>query len=157
MRILKYLKRLRGFICGLIVGAAGVTMVFSAAASGGIKSAVFNSNKVILDGKELYLNGQQMVSIVKDGDINMANFMPVRGVLEAMGYTVDWDGVKKSVIVTSNYNAESTVIDAKNMPAYNVWLNTQKQQLANAAVEIKKLTNKQAVESACVKLATGQV
>lgn len=82
----------------------GITTVFGA---GGIKSALFNTNKVILDGKILNLNGQQMISVVKDGERNASNYMPVRGVLEAMGYKVDWDSSRSAVVVSSNTNSNT--------------------------------------------------
>lgn len=40
-----------------------------------------------------------MVSIVKDGENDASNYMPVRAVLEGMGYSVAWDSSKNAVIV----------------------------------------------------------
>lgn len=91
----------KSFVAGIIIATVGVSAVFAA---GGIKSASFNSYKVILDGKELDLGGQQMISVVKDGEQDASNYMPVRGVLEAMGYKAEWDGQGKAVIVTSPQN-----------------------------------------------------
>lgn len=91
----------KSFVAGIIIATVGVSALFAA---GGIKSASFNSYKVILDGKELDLGGQQMISVVKDGEQDASNYMPVRGVLEAMGYKAEWDGQGKAVIVTSPQN-----------------------------------------------------
>lgn len=77
--------------------------------TGGIKSVSFNSSKVILDGKELDLGGQQMISIVKDGEQDACSYMPVCGVLQAMGNNVDWNGQKQAFIVTS---PQSGIINA---------------------------------------------
>ncbi len=89
----------KSFIAGVIIASVGTSVVFAA---GGIKSASFNSNKVIYNGKELDLKGFQMISVVKDEEINASNYMPVRAVLEAMGYTVDWDGENNAVIIEDN-------------------------------------------------------
>lgn len=86
----------KGFAAGLLVGVVGLTTVFAA---GGIKSSAFNTNKVSFNGKELDLSGNQMISVVKDGEDNSSNYMPVRAVLEQMGYKVDWDGNTNTVII----------------------------------------------------------
>lgn len=77
----------------------------------GVKSAGFNSNRIILDGEELDLGGQQMISVVKDGEQDASNYMPVRGVLEAMGYTVGWDRQNEAVIATYSWNEEENEIE----------------------------------------------
>lgn len=92
-------KEIKGFIAGLLVSTVGLTSVF---ASVGIKSAQFNSNKVIFNGKTLDLSSQQMISVIKDGEENMSNYMPVRAVLEQMGYNVDWNSDTQSVIINSH-------------------------------------------------------
>lgn len=92
----------KSFASGAIVATVGVATVFGA---GSIQSAAFNANKVTLDGKALDLSSQPMVSVVKDGETAFSNYMPVRGVLEQMGYKVDWDSENSTVVVTSPGNA----------------------------------------------------
>jgi len=95
---------IKSFAFGLIVATIGLTTVF---ASTGIKSATFNENKVIFNGKELDIRSTQMISVIKDGESNVNNYMPVRTILEQMGYTVEWDGVNKAVIITGQRENES--------------------------------------------------
>lgn len=80
---------------------AGVLVIGTAFAAGsGIQSATFNATKVSLDGKVLPLQNP-LVSIVKAGEKNASNYMPLRELLESMGYTVEWDGGANMVCLTS--------------------------------------------------------
>ena len=90
---------IKGFIAGLLIGALGITSAFAA---GGIKSAEYNANRILFNGKELDLKGRQLISIIGDDEVDTRNYMPVRGVLEALGYTVDWDETTNTVIVTAS-------------------------------------------------------
>ncbi len=89
---------LKGLVTGVVIGAIGLTTVFAA---GSIKTATFNENQVIYNGQALTLS-QPMVSVVKEGEKNASNYMPVRAVLEAMGYTVDWDSSRNAVVINCN-------------------------------------------------------
>ncbi len=108
---------MKKFVAGLLVGLLiSTTAVFGA---GVIKSAQYNTNKVIFNGETLALN-QPLISVVEEGSSNASNYMPVRAVLEGMGYTVNWDDTQKAVVVdspkssavpesvTSNNNLQST-------------------------------------------------
>lgn len=95
---------LKSFLAGLLVGSFCITGVFAA---GGIKSTAFNSNKVTYNGKELNLSSNQMVSVVKDGEENPSNYMPVRAILEQMGYKVDWDNNTKTVVIMDSFIDDS--------------------------------------------------
>jgi hypothetical protein len=57
------------------------------------------------DGMQLCVNGKYIVLKGSDSMIvtEGRSFVPVRVVTELLGYTVDWDGVKKEVAIT-NYN-----------------------------------------------------
>ncbi len=90
---------IKGFIVGLFVSVVGVATAF---ASGGIRTAEFNSNKVIFNGKQLDLSSQQLISVVKDGESSVSNYMPVRAVLEQMGYNVGWDSPTNSITISHN-------------------------------------------------------
>ncbi len=91
-------QHLKWFIAGVMVGAIGLTTAFAA---GSVKTATFNENQVIYNGQTLSLS-QPMVSVVKEGEKNASNYMPVRAVLEAMGYTVDWDSSKNAVVINGD-------------------------------------------------------
>ena len=88
--------KLKYFAAGLAAGLIGLTTVYAA---GGIGSAQFNANKVVYNGQQLDLSSAQMVSIVKEGEQNASNYMPVRAVLEQMGYEVSWDGATNTVSI----------------------------------------------------------
>lgn len=134
---------IKGFIAGFLAATVGMTTLFAA---GGIKSATFNSNKVIFDGRELNLGGQPLISVVKDGEVNASNYMPVRGVLEAMGYNVNWDGERKAVIVSSKGTAvmptpaNRVVVGFVQMGAESDWrvsvTNSVKQACMDAGFEL---------------------
>ena len=93
-------KRYGMLITGIVIGAMLAASVTAIAAS--ILSADYNANKVIFDGKELELE-RPLISVIDDEmtDGAFANYMPVRAVLEAMGYSVAWDSANSSVIVTT--------------------------------------------------------
>lgn len=88
----------KSLIIGLIIGSIGITTVFAA---GGIKSAAFSNAKVTLNGVEISLSNS-LVSIVKDDEEDAKLYMPVRELLENLGYTVNWDGAEASVNLISN-------------------------------------------------------
>ena len=96
-------QELKGFVAGVLVMAVGMGTAYAA---GGIQTAEFNSNKVSFNGKQLELS-QPMISVVKEGDANASNYMPVRAVLEAMGYQVDWDSQNNTVVIRG-HNKEVT-------------------------------------------------
>lgn len=106
-------QHLKWFIAGVMVGAIGLTTAFAA---GNIKSATFNDNQVIYNGQTLSLS-QPMVSVVKEGEKNASNYMPVRAVLEAMGYTVDWDSSRNAVVINGNGTTE--ILDPEMEKAVN--------------------------------------
>lgn len=88
---------LKSFIMGAIVATVGTATVFAA---GGIKSAEYNQSKVFFDGKEIELSSP-MISVVKEGETAFSNYMPVRTVLEAMGYEVEWDAATQAVKINT--------------------------------------------------------
>ena len=129
---------LKGFITGIMVGAIGLTTAFAA---GSIKSAIFNENQVIYNGQALPL-AQPMVSVVKEGEKNASNYMPVRAVLEAMGYTVDWDSSKNAVVINGNGTTE--ILDPEMQKAVdeftketNEYIAAENPEVAQAIERIK--------------------
>lgn len=98
---------IKAFLCGLIIGSVGVTGVVAA---GNIKSAVYNSNKVVFNGKVLDLSDTPMISVIDDKETNTSNYMPVQPVLEQMGYDVDWNGDTNTV----NIKNKASVVAQRN-------------------------------------------
>ena len=94
---MKSLRDLRIFAMGLVVGLLLIgTTVYAASA---IRSATFNDVSVIFNGTELEL-AMPLISVVTEENPGaISNYMPVRAVLEAMGYAVDWDGANNAVLV----------------------------------------------------------
>jgi len=82
-------------VVALCVGGASAS-----SAPSGISSAEFNENKVLYNGEELDLSSQPMISVVNEGEVYFSNYMPVRAVLERMGYKVDWDDETNTVMVS---------------------------------------------------------
>ena len=98
-------KGIKLFILGLTLGVL-MSIGVTAFANSVISSAVFNNNKVIFNGTELDLD-MQLISVTLDGQTNVINYMPVRAILEGMGYTVGWDSVNNAVLVNSG---QATVV-----------------------------------------------
>ncbi|MDR2167124.1 MAG: copper amine oxidase N-terminal domain-containing protein [Clostridiales bacterium] len=95
---MKKIKNVQMFVMGLVVGLLLVgTTVFAATA---IASATFNDTRVIFNGEVLDLP-QPLISVILEGQTNVINYMPVRAVLEAMGYVVDWDGENNAILVST--------------------------------------------------------
>lgn len=91
---------LKSLVAGILIGSVGITTAFAA---GGIKKANFSNTTVTLDGKQIPLNNS-LVSIVKDGEKDSKLYMPVREILEHIGYDVNWNEKNNSVDLTSSKN-----------------------------------------------------
>lgn len=89
-------------LAGFLVGAAVIGTTF--AAGSGIQSAVFNTTKVALDGTLIPLKSA-LISVTLDGQNNSSNYMPLRELLETLGYTVEWDGTANTVNLYSPKDA----------------------------------------------------
>ena len=118
-------QHLKSFVAGIIVGVIGLTTVFAA---GSIKTAIFNENQVIYNGQTLSLS-QPMVSVVKEGEKNASNYMPVRAVLEAMGYAVDWDSSRNAVVINGNGTTET--LDPKMEIAVNEFTKKMNEEMTS--------------------------
>jgi len=116
---MKKLKRIGTLATGIIIGIV-LSVATTVFAAGVIKSAVYNSNKVIFDGEELEL-AMPLISVTEEETPNsFSNYMPVRAVLEAMGYTVGWDGDTNSVTVSSNVAPSTAPAQAAAAPVAKV-------------------------------------
>jgi len=103
---MRKLKNVKMLLAGLVIGIllAGTTVF----AAGAIGSATFNNTSVVFNGQQLDL-AMPLISVVLEGETNASNYMPVRAVLEAMGYDVDWDGANNAVLVTMPDQAATLV------------------------------------------------
>jgi hypothetical protein len=65
-----------------------------------IKSAEYNDVTVLAEGRLITLE-QPLISVIDDASPNnKTNYMPVRGVLEALGYTVIWNGSENQIVIS---------------------------------------------------------
>jgi len=127
---------LKGLVTGIVIGAIGLTTVFAA---GSIKTATFNENQVIYNGQTLSLS-QPMISVVKEGEKNVSNYMPVRAVLESMGYTVDWDSSKNAVVIDGNGTTE--ILDPEMEIAVNEFTKKMNEEMTSDVKQaIEQLKN----------------
>jgi len=69
-------------------------------AANAIRSASFNDVSVVFNGIELDLDRPMISIVLEESPEFFSNYMPVRAVLEAMGYDVGWDGENNAVLVT---------------------------------------------------------
>lgn len=86
------------------------------AAVSGATIAADNNPAVYVDGREIFFDDQP--AVIKDD----RTLVPARGVFEAMGAKVDWDGEKRQVQVTSadEQTIVRLVIDDADMKVYDM-------------------------------------
>lgn len=82
-------------------------------ANGLIERAEFNNVGISFNGEQLELS-QQLLSVQAQGNDNVSNYMPVRDVLEGMGYTVDWNGGNNMIEVTNKVISTNTDLNLGN-------------------------------------------
>jgi len=97
----------KSVILGLIIGTIGITTAFAAS---GIKSATYSNAKVTLDDVSIPLNNS-LVAIVQEGEEDARLYMPLRELLEHIGYDVNWDSKLNTVnLISNNMQAENTTM-----------------------------------------------
>ena len=79
----------KSLLIGILIGAIGLSTAFAATT---LTRADFNQIKIFVNDTQIDLKNQPMASIYKDEEINPRTYMPVRTILESMGYGVAWDG-----------------------------------------------------------------
>ncbi len=92
----------KSVVLGLVIATVGITTVFAA---GGIKSATYSNAKITLDGASIPLS-HSLVGIVKEDEKDMKLYVPVRELVEYLGYNVNWDGAQGTVNLVSNIGAD---------------------------------------------------
>jgi len=100
---------MKKFLSGVVIGAIITTSVLAFAAT--IKKAEYNDTTISLNGEKLVLD-QQFVSITSEENPDFfSNYMPLRAVLETLGYDVEWDNDTKNVNLTlSSEKSDSEII-----------------------------------------------
>lgn len=96
------MKRLIGslVICILIISSV---VVF--ANTDRIGQAFFNDViKIVVDGRQL---DAKPVTVILEGAVDGTNYVQARAIAEALGATVQWDGVNQRIIITSNASAQA--------------------------------------------------
>jgi len=111
----------RGFVAGLIVGlVCALSAFYVSGAAAAIKSADYNGYEVFLDGGRIDLNGKSLISVVNEGETNITNYMPLRAILEGLGYIVEWntEGAEPKILIYSKeYYRETKAVPGAYMKA----------------------------------------
>ncbi len=97
-----------------------------------IKTADYSNAKITLDGVRLNLKNPP-VFVVRDGESNASLYLPIRELLEKLGYSVQWDRATNTVNLTnprvfaedpvadvSVYQDYKTVFDIENNKNYTL-------------------------------------
>lgn len=105
-------KNLKSFLLGCLVTVVLVSLIGTAFATSGTKTAtlLYDNIKITLNGNTLTpkdANGKTVEPFIIDG----TTYMPLRAVAEALGLTVEWDGANKTAVLSSpNAVTKGTVV-----------------------------------------------
>lgn len=89
------------FIAGIIIGGIGLTTVY---ATGTIKKAYFNENKIIFENEEIRgitRDDFVLMSVIKEGEENSSNYAEVTKLLSSLGYYVKIDREKNIIDIST--------------------------------------------------------
>ena len=103
-------EKLKGIIIGIVIGATLVPTSYAIVGTV-TKELSYNNIKIALDGKEVKptdANGNYVEPFIIDG----TTYLPVRGIANALGLYVDWDGKTNSVILNTQ-NADFSVFNGR--------------------------------------------
>jgi hypothetical protein len=70
-------------------------------ANGGIRGAAFNDYTVNVNGVNVDLYDDKLITVLRGTEAHPQFYMPLRAVLEHMGYYIAWDSVESAVIIAS--------------------------------------------------------
>lgn len=96
----------KSLVAGIIIGTLGITTVFAAT---GIKSAILSNTKATINGDSLPLS-QSLIWVTMDNEQNASLYVPANELLEILGYTVNYDGVKDTIDLIPGNNSSQEVI-----------------------------------------------
>lgn len=104
------MKKKIAYVISLVL-VLSIGFSVGAIASNGTKTATlfYRDIKITLDGKELIpkdVDGNYVEPFIIDG----TTYLPVRGISNALGLNVDWDGVSGTVILTTPTNIPSGAV-----------------------------------------------
>ena len=107
-------QRFQGMLIGLLVAAMlfGITTALATTASRTIE--VTYGVSVVVDGVRQYF-AEDMLPFVADD----RTFLPVRGIADALGLDVGWDGVTSTVYLTSSTQQVATTPQASSATGIN--------------------------------------
>lgn len=96
----------KSLIAGVIIGTMGITTVYAAT---GIKSAILSNTNVTLNRDSLPLS-KSLIWVTMDNEENASLYVPANELLEKLGYSVNYDGVKNTVDLAPGNNSSQEVI-----------------------------------------------
>jgi hypothetical protein len=111
-------KMVAVFLSGFIVATS-----LNVYANATIKKAEFNNVKVSFKGEELKLK-EQLISVQKTGEENLTNYMPVREVIEGMGYSVVWNGDKNMIEIANKEEVKDSIVSSSILNQ-DEWINSE--------------------------------
>lgn len=130
----------KSMILGFIIGTLTITSVSATTIS--IKTAKYNDTKIIYNGNELNLS-QPIITVINEGSQYGSNYMPIRYVLENMGYNVEWDGKNNAVLINEviENGGENTMEQNEINTTHNNILDTYSNFLSNFEFEVIEFDN----------------
>ena len=86
----------KGFLAGIILGIICVFSIayatgYAVGNAAGIRCAEYNDTSIFFNGEEIDLGDRRLISVIPEGEAYITNYMPVRAVLESLGYGVAWE------------------------------------------------------------------
>lgn len=94
------------------------TFIYNSNSTGGSNKADFEKliSSLELDTVEIMINGEKVSTDTEPVIMEGRTLVPIRAIAEKMGYTVNWDGTNRKVIMTSadGGNSLEFVIDSKD-------------------------------------------
>ncbi|WP_432664157.1 hypothetical protein R9X47_26955 [Wukongibacter baidiensis] len=127
----------KSFVCGLTIGAIGITTVF---ASGGIKSAKYEDVKVYFNRSIIPLK-DPIVAVVKDGEDKAKMYMPLEEILKYLGYKVEPNSLDGSInILTESFGTTNNVSPVIEQIPNRTNSDTTRNETDKKALEIMQKT-----------------
>ena len=109
-------KYISGVITGLLLGMSITVM----AAVPGIRSAVFTDKVIIeVDGVQ---QAVEVISVVKEGQVDARNFVSVGDLAPALGGNVNWNGERQVVEITMREENETSIVQTQSNVTTEEWV-----------------------------------
>ncbi len=101
-------KRMQGLAAGLLVGTLLTSGIAFAKKASQTTELFYNDIKITLNGKEV-LPTDANGNYVEPFTISGTTYLPVRGVANALGMNVEWDGANRTVVLSNALSAPFTL------------------------------------------------